>query len=214
MLGSFLSETDRTNPRALAVFRFKICTPTSWPTQGRKKRVIALPAAIRSSLRELWRVDKHHWPIADFSRSNISGLFECTMIRRRDIIATTRGRRDSRNSGRHMSFVKMEPANATDVGSVHGDRGALLSTLEQNEHCRPRCPTDPRLRESSAAQGIQASSSMTEQRTASLAAGKEPLSLAVSSFRRRIIFAELTICGFQAGSSSLLAANQVPDRVV
>lgn len=188
--------------------------PTSWPTPGRKKMVIALPAAIRSSLRELWRVDKHHWPIADFSRSNISGLFECTMTRRRAIIATTRGRRDSRNAGKHMSFVKMAPANATDVGSVHGGRGAVLSGFEQNEHCKLRCPTDPRLRELSAAQGMRASSSMIEQRTASLAARKESLSLAVSFVSPRVLSAELTKCGFQAGSSSPFAADEEPDRVV
>lgn len=102
------------------------------------------------------------------------------MTRRRAIIATTRGRRDSRNAGKHMSFVKMEPANTTDVGSVHGGRGAVLSGFEQNEHCSLRCPTDSRLRELSAAQGIRASRSMIEQRTASLAAGKESLSLPVS----------------------------------
>lgn len=213
MLGSFLSEMDRRNPKTLAVFRFKICTPTSWLTPGRKKMVIALPAAIRSSLRELWRVDKHHWPIADFSRSNMSGLFECTMMRRRAIIATTRGRRDSRNAGKHMSFVKMEPAKATDVGSVHGGRVAVLSAFEQNEHCRLRCVAVPRPRELSAAQGIRASSSMIEQRTASFAAGKESLLLAVSLVYAHVSPADLTECGFQAGSSSLPAADEVPDRV-
>lgn len=74
----------------------------------------------------------------------------------------------------------MEPAKATDAGSVYGGRGTAFSAVEQNEHCILCLPTEVKLRELSAAQGIRASNSMTEQRTASLAAGKESLSFAVS----------------------------------
>lgn len=171
---TFLSERDLRMPRTFVLFRRRISSSMFGGFTPPKNAPKARPAARRSSRRELWRDCTHQCPGFDFSKSQRSVSFEWRRNRLREIIATMRGRLDSRKLGSRIILAKIEHAADFVSSSKHWDEAPSPDWLLQKEHLNlgREFNLDPIFNVLSVAQERRESKSINPHRPLSSSRGK------------------------------------------